>query len=325
MFQPQSFGSGPFTIHVEVVGGNAIAASNAIKDLPSGTSGTQNTLENSLSLNFTTAFTPGQQVNSTIFEGFEDNLKQDTGFLPRFEQAEWNQALPPLTNSGQLRGLQINGAPFPVTSLGTGNGKRTQTQFTPNGQIPNPPGACGTPLCLFNAPFDTNVQNIGVNPNGGSHLQLMYLSNNTEVPQNKGSSIELLEWGTTSNVASPVTYPGFRMLMGHTSFDATTMTSIGLTNIYSSNFEFNNPQNDFLNPTAHPDPTNMNPLESPITVIPPTTYAVANFTLAGQFIPYPFLNLVFDFDDNPWSSTRSAPKWRRTSSSTSTFRRRSSR
>ena len=295
-FTPTSFGSGPYQIRVEV--GTNTNPADAIKDLPSGATGTQNSLANSLIVTFTTQSAPGQLTSASIGEVFETTAQQDTSFSPRYPLAEWNQPVPPLNApSGQLRGQAVSGTFF-FPNLGT----RQQFGFQPNGQVPMNPTSCNTPTCVYNAPFDTDVQNLStmanpVNPMGGSHLMHLYLTNGNELPNDLADTIELYEWGAPSGSASPISYPGFKMQFSHTTAQGTPMAS-GLTAPYVVNFDFDNPQNEWIMPFSHPNPMNMNLNEAPVLVVPTTTYVVGQFTLVGTFIPFPPLVLPFDYDDN---------------------------
>jgi hypothetical protein len=296
-FAPQpSYGAGPYQIRVEV-GTNASSADD-IRDLPSGANNSQNSLANSTTVTFTTVSAPGEPTTATLNEVFESNTTQDTTFPGRYNLARWNQ-----NNSGKLEGVLISGSAQPGQPKGT----RTQFPVVPNG--PFNPATPNTPTPFF-SPFDDNgVNNIHgpgnpppvstVNPNGGSHSQFLYLAAQglpfPELPQGLSDSIELVEWGQQlpGSALNPFSYNGFTMKLSHTTADASSAGSLGLQTNYFLNFDFDNPQNEFILPTTHPGGLPLN--ETPITVCPTQVYTVP--ALASSFVPFPNLNPLFDFDD----------------------------
>ncbi len=291
---PTSFGPGPYTIRVEV-GGNPNPA-DAILDLPAGATGTQNALVNAVMVEFTTQAAPGQSLAASVAESFDTNVNEDPDFAPRYNPAEWDQPLGTTgAPSGQLRGQALDGSPFGPT-LGT----RQQFSFQPQGPIPTIPLSCNTPICPYNAPFDTDVHNLGfnANPMGGSHLMNLYLANGNELPLELTDSIELFEWAAPAGIASAISYPGFQMQMSHTTAEANNPSSFGIQSPYVVNFDFDNPQNEWLMPIAHPNPINTNLNEAPILVVPPLTYMVGGLTPISVFVPFPSLVIPFDFDNN---------------------------
>ncbi|HGY91662.1 MAG TPA: hypothetical protein ENK43_10880 [Planctomycetes bacterium] len=293
-FTPTSFGPGPYTIRVEV--GTNQNPANSILDLPAGSTGSQNALANSLVVEFTTESAPGQAAAASVAESFDSTAQQDSGFMPRYNPAEWNQVSGATGSpTGQLRGEALSGSPF-GPSLGT----RQQFSFQPQGAVPSIPVNCNTPTCPYTSPFDTDVHNLGfsANPMGGSHLMSLYLANGNELPAQLADSIELFEWAAPAGIASAISYPGFQMQMSHTTAEANFPSSFGLMSPYAVNFDFDNPQNEWLMPQAHPSPINPNLNEAPVLVIPSTTYTVGQFTPIGAFVPYPPLAIPFDFDNN---------------------------
>lgn len=273
-----SLGAGPFDIELTIG-----SPQDSILDRAG------NGLATIVTTAFTTVASPGALTITSLLESFDDSTRRDANFVGRFNDAEWDTVVP-----GGVTGLPLSGSPD-GTDLGTGPGARTQISITPIGTA-GPPGVTG-----YFSPFDDNQNNnfgATINPDGGSHLQLLYNVGAplaTDLPAGLADSLELLEWRAAPPGTSATTFNGFTMQMGHTVSGAFNSSEPDqLTVLYSRNFNFDNPQNDFLSPTAHPDPTNL-PNEAPVTVIPPQPYTTP---IAVDFIPFPVLALPFDFDHN---------------------------
>lgn len=274
-----SFGQGPFQIRVEV-GGSGLALADQIKDLASGASATQNSLANSATVTFTTIFNAAAVAGVSInerFDGVVNNTTQDTTFVGRFNNARWN-----VNNSGRLEAFPISGSSTPGTPLGT------RMQFSIQ---PNTPG----PVTAFFSPFDSNTppNQFTFTPNGGSHSQFLYSAGGTEIQNQISDTVELVEWGGafTQGVPFAFTYAGFQMRLSHTTADP--LGTFGLVTVFASNWDFDNPQNEFIMPTTHPGSLPLN--ETPITVVASSPYVVP--AISSTFVPYPSLNPLFDFDD----------------------------
>lgn len=272
-----SFGAGPYQIRVSV--GTNLDPADAIKDLPAGVIASQNSLANSLTRVFTTIPNPGANTAASITEDFSTTTSQDPNFTPRYNPAPWNDS-----GSGLLTGIAISGTAQPGQPLGS----RIQYSIQPQ----TPP-----PLAGYFSPFDDNNLNnlAGVNPNGGSHTQLLYNANTTDLPNYLTNSIELVEWGANLGIGNAATYNNFRMLLGATTARSYGTAPIGLFTLYNQNFDFDNPQNAWINPTTHPtNAPGFSPNESPIEVVSQSVYVVP--ILASTFVPFPALNPLFDFD-----------------------------
>lgn len=272
-----SFGPGPYQIRVDV-GGQNLSAAAQIKDQPGADPSVQNALGNTLAVTFTTIVNPQAPLALSIIEDFSTNTTQDTAFNGRYNNARWN-----VQGSGRAEALPISGSAQPGQSLGT------RIQFTINPSTP-------PPVTAFFSPFDAmGTNNLGatVNPNGGSHSQFLYAGNAPELADGITDSIELVEWGAAFTLGSPFpfTFGGFSMRLSHST--ANPLGTFGLTSVYSQNYDFDNPQNEFIQPTSHPGNLALN--EAPITVVPSSPYVVP--TLASMFVPFPSLSTLFDYDD----------------------------
>ena len=278
-----SFGAGPYQIQVSV-GANTDPVDD-IKDLPAGANATQNSLANSLTRVFTTIINPGANTAASIGEDFSDNVRQDLGFTPRYNDAAWNDG-----GSGMLTGKTISGTAQPSVGLGT----RIQYAIQPAAPVNPATGSLG----VFFAPFDDNAtNNLGgtINPQGGSHTQLLYNANNTDLPDFLTNSIELVEWGANQGLGNAFTYNNFRMLLSATTARAYGTSPIGLLTIYNQNFDFDNPQNAWINPTGHPaNAAGFGLNEAPIEVVAQSAYVITAF--ASTYVPFPAFNPLFDFD-----------------------------
>ncbi|MCB9833238.1 MAG: hypothetical protein H6807_12265 [Planctomycetes bacterium] len=296
-FVPQpNFGAGPFHIVVQVIKfDETIPTEDAmnIRGLPSGAAATQKALSGLpgivAQVTFTTIFQAGEPTPISIIENFDSTANQNTTFAPVYNAAEWFA-----NGVEQLRGFAINGEPL-QTNLGTGPGARVQFTFQPPGTANNLNPNCTTPLCTYSSPFDDNTINNGINPNGGSRVQLLYLTNGTELPNNAPNALELVEWSPPAQTAAPVTYNGYTMNVGHTgNGDLTGGNNAQMTVIYPTNWDFVNPQNNWILPLTHPDGVSP-PNKSPILCYGPAPYTVTQ--LSGVFIPFPRLTIPFDLDD----------------------------
>lgn len=329
MLTPQGgsgFGAGPYDIQVSV-GGSQFAEDN-ILGLPSGVDGTQLPLANSNVTTFTTVFAAGQPTPASIGESFDTNDQEETvgaQFTERFNRALWNDQ-----GNGVLMGVPIDGSALPnMGGLGDPSvgAPRTQFAITPQGvgTAMNP-----TQVIPFSAPFDDDQSNgcfnnlisgnttnqpasCGTiqNPDGGNRLEMLYATSQggqtttANLPSGLADAIELYEWAAFQGVAFGThIFQGFSMQMGHSICDAPNLgtgASQGLTVTFDENFNFNNPQNEWIDPDSHPfqglDMQGEQD-EAPILVTGPTAYDVGFATLAAQFIPFPLLELPFDFDFN---------------------------
>lgn len=272
-----SFGPGPYQIRVDI-GGQNLAASQQIKDQPGADPTVQNGLSNSTVVTFTTIANPQAPLSLSLVEDFSSISGQDILFNGRYNNARWN-----VQNSGRAEALPIGGSAQPGQPLGT------RIQFTINPSTP-------PPVTAFFSPFDAaGVNNFGpsVNPNGGSHSQFLYAGGGSEIAEGTSDTVELVEWGASFTMGAPFpfTYNGFSMRLSHST--ANPIGTFGLVTAYSANYDFDNPQNEFIQPTSHPGNLSLN--ETPITVVPSSPYVVP--VLASMFVPFPALSPLFDFDD----------------------------
>ena len=310
------FGGGPFQIRVRITKfdpDDATVAGNNILGLPQGGAAEQLPLEGTVPMGnqsvvvsetiFMTIMEPGVPVVSSITEGFDNTMQLDADFVGEFNNAEWAGIdMTTLLPTSQLRALTIDGTPFAPDLGFLAVGMRRQFSIncpgTPNSGNP----FCTTAKCSYSSPFDDNLINNGLNPNGGSHLQLVYLTINgsAELPIGTRDAFELVEWTPANLTASPVTYNGFTLRCGATSANPTGGTNpqalVGLTTTYNDNFDMDNPQNEWIQPFSHPSLAGLPANESPITVFGPAPFTVS--TLNGVFIPYPRFPFGFDYNDD---------------------------
>ncbi|MCB1282222.1 MAG: hypothetical protein KDB18_11945, partial [Salinibacterium sp.] len=226
---------------VLTVGGNVVPAL-AITDIPAPNLAVL-PLANFKSVTFTTMAATGVPTPASISETFASPLNIDGSFSPRFAAANLTAG-----GNGQLSGVNITGSAVP----GAAPGSRSQVTITPQGtpNFLNP-----STLLNFFSPFDdSGLNNFGpaVNPMGGSRLQLMYLANGMELPSGLASSVELLEWSPGGGMVNPGIYNNFSMMMGHTRAQAASPASLGLVTNFDANWDFDNPQNEWIQPATHP-------------------------------------------------------------------------
>ncbi len=325
-----SFGGGPFQIQVTIEKfdeNNPVEDAKNLKGLPQGAAGIPLAIQGSAPTDigviaqatFTTIAQPGEPTVASIIEGFDDQVRFDATAPPVPQGgienvAEWAK-IDTTTglSSSQLRGLEIDGTPiFPALGI-LNPGMRVQFALNPPGN-PNPGNPnCTTALCPYSSPFDDDLINNFIAPNGGGRFQAIYITQGGgtlgQLPQNITDSFELVEWAPLNGVASPVTYNGFQLRAGHTVRNPVVQTSTtGLDSDWNRNYDMKNPQNQFLNPLVHPvndpvvvDPT-FAPNESPILCFGPAPYFTGVVTLNGAFIPYPRLTLPFDYRDKQVSA-----------------------
>ncbi|MFT7617976.1 MAG: hypothetical protein ACI97A_001615 [Planctomycetota bacterium] len=324
-----SFGGGPFEIELTISRfDTAIPSEDAknLKGLPQGAAGISLPIQGLVppvageifpadgivvaSATFTTIVEIGEPTVASFIESFDDQVQFAAATAPVAlggveNVAEW--ALDGNgVNIGQLRGLQIDGTPI-APALGVLNpGARVQFALQAPGIMNALNPSCTTPLCSYASPFDDNLINNGVAPNGGGRLQAIYITNGAggpmtgQLPGGLTDTFELVEWGTVAQVASPVTYNGFQIRAGHTTRNPINSSSAtGLDSAWDRNYDLRNPQNEFLFPGSHPaaaDPF-FTPEMSPILSFGPAPYFTGVVTLNGTFIPYPRLTMPFDYRD----------------------------
>ncbi len=317
-----SFGGGPFSIVLTIEKfDETIPAENAknMTGLPQGASGVplpiQGTTPSAIGVIATATFTtipePGQPTVASILEGFDnqDQFAAATPVVPLggiANVAEWSN-IDQMTglSTSQLRGLTIDGTPI-APNLGVLNpGRRVQFAITPPGVVNTGNAFCMTALCTYSSPFDDNLINNGVAPNGGGRLQSIYLTSGagsvSAMPAGLTDTFELIEWSPFAQTASPVVYNGFQIRAGHTTRNpnVAAATPTGLDSAWDMNYDMSNPQNEFLNPAAHPVVGNplYTPNRSPILAFGPAPYPTNAVTLNGTFVPFPRLTLPFDYRD----------------------------
>lgn len=311
-----SFGGGPFQIVVTIEKfdeTDPVEDAKNLKGLPQGAMGIPLALSGPVGIASTATFTtiaqPGEPTVASILEGFDDQSQfaASTGPVPDGgieNVAEWGVVDPSTgMSSSQLRGLTIDGTPI-APDLGMLNpGMRVQFALQNPGVANGGNPSCTTPLCTYSSPFDDNLINNGIAPNGGGRYQAIYTTTTAanDLPFGLVDSFELIEWGTVAQVAAPVTYNGFSIKGGHTTRNPNTPTATtGIDSDWNRNYDNPNPQNDFLFPGPHPvqgDPFGFTPEMSPVTLFGPAPYFTGTITLNGTFIPFPRLTLPFDYRD----------------------------
>jgi len=251
-------------------------------------------LSNTAVVTFTTEPCPTCPGAVATIEAFDDDgnpaTGQDLSFTPQFDACRWDD--PSLPNA--LGGTDISGTPLATFQGNSGNlGTRMQV---------NLPIGPGTVLSLTTVPFpglfspfdDSAGNNLGagINATGGSHS--MWLIQNVDIGSPVGS-LELIEWGPTTNTVVQTTYPNYQMWCGMTSVTAPINCPAGITGmstIYTQNYTILPPQT--------PDPMNLNP--SPplgqagaggVLVTPASAYnAGPGFT---SYFPFPVFTPPFDY------------------------------
>ncbi|HYC79142.1 MAG TPA: hypothetical protein VEI02_16100, partial [Planctomycetota bacterium] len=278
-----------------------------ILGIPTGFAQTQLPLANSLNapngVVFRTTPTPGLGF-ATKVEGFDDNLKQDATFSPQFGPARWNAASDP----GKLSGRLMTGSPLGNTAIALGTRAQFKVEPSPlatNGLFsPFDASAAATTACGANC--GVGGCNIGVNPNGGSHIMHLYEAADSGVSPGTGGTmprdaLELVEWAPLNQIVIASVYPSMTIWAGLTNTPAPISGTCtggggcgGLNNAYGFNYN--------LLPFQSNDPT-------VFEVIPATqggngtngrvrVYNTANYTAQpsfGEFYPYPLFNTPFDY------------------------------
>ncbi len=269
-----------------------------IKGVPTGLSGTQLDLSNSLAVTLrSTPCAGGCPSPASVTEPFDTQTQQDTTFVPPFAgTARWNAGSAP----GFLTGRVISGSPTGNNLAALG----TRSQFTVD---PTPPTT--TPFTGLFSPFDSAAAfsggacgaggcNLGttVNPNGGSHI--MHLYESTELGSLE-DSLEMIEWSPVNGVTIPTTYPAYQIWCGLTStaapLNSTTCpgsaTCPGLATVYDQNYNLATFQPGTAIPAACTSASAANP--DKVACGGPTAYSVTLATTA--FFPFPILQPCFDF------------------------------
>jgi hypothetical protein len=265
-----------------------------ILGVPTGLSGTQLEISNSLSTVLRSTPCTGCQTPGSIVEGFDNSTFLDSSFVQTFGpvKARWNDA----SATSQLAGRVISGAPSPQ-AFGT------RQQFEVN---PTPPTT--TPFAGLFTPFDASAANsmgqcgtggcnlgAGINPNGGGHI--MHIYEYGEGMMNVEDSLEQIEWSSPSGVTAPTVYPQYSIWCGVSNIVAPLSggTQTGLNTVFDSNYTLlpyqtgiptgmstNGPCGPPTLPGARKVPCGLN-----------QTYTVALQTT--QFYPFPLLNPCFDY------------------------------
>jgi hypothetical protein len=307
VYTPASpYGPGPpvmppegFDIEVRIGSfGAPVTTIPPILGVPTGLSGTQLPLSNSLSRIFRTTNCTGCQTPASVVEGFDNTNFKDATFVQSFpnstspvlqpQQVRWNDASAP----GQLAGRPLSGTPLGNNLAALG----TRVQFTVD---PQPPST--NPAGLF-SPFDASLANsggqcpgiptgcnIGTNPGGGSHIMHIYESVEMGTTED---SLELIEWSPVSGVTAATTYPNYKIWCGVTSTAAPLSGSgQGLTAIFDANYNLTPYQTGIPIPPTCASPTATNPRKVPCGG--PAPYTVLLQTTS--FHAFPVLNPPFDF------------------------------
>lgn len=327
-----SFGGGPFEIQLSINRFDSSIPSEDrknLKGLPQGAAGIPLPLQGLTpaqpgeifppdgiviaSAVFTTVVQAGEPTVASFIEGFDDTTQFAAATAPAplggiENVAEWAGIdLNTGEATSQLRGLPIDGTPI-APALGVLNpGRRVQFALQPPGVVNNLNTFCMTPLCTYASPFDDDLINNGIAPNGGGRLQAIYITTGAggpttgQLPVGLTDTFELVEWSAPAMVASPVTYNGFQIRAGHTTRNPiNSSATTGLDSAWDRNYDLDNPQNEFILPAAHPTVDanfNFTPSMAPILSFGPAPYFTGVVTLNGTFIPYPRLTMPFDYRD----------------------------
>jgi hypothetical protein len=225
------------------------------------------------------------------YEGFDNTAQLDATFFPTFGQpTRWNDPSAP----GQLAGRAISGSPTATTPAGLG----TRIQLIVDPQPPNT-----TPAGLF-SPFDAALANsgglcpsmptgcnLGVNPNGGSHIMHLYESVELGFIED---SLEQIEWSPVSGVTAATVYPLYKIWCGVSQVPAPMAGNPqpGLFTIFDSNYDLAPYQTGTLIGPACANPTVPTGARK-VACGGPSPYTVALATT--QFYPFPTLTPCFDF------------------------------
>jgi hypothetical protein len=290
---PYGPGPGPgegFDIEVRV-GSFGNPAIPDIVSLATGLPAVALPLANSLAASFRTTPCQGCSIQVTLGTLFNTAAFKDTTFQQTFgpTQARWNDQ----SAQGLLTGRPIGGSPTANTPQGLG----TRIQFVVD---PQPPTT--NPAGLF-SPFDSSLAssggqcpgiptgcNLGVNPNGGSHIMHIYEAGELG---NIEDSLEQIEWSPVSGVTAATTYPQYRIWCGVSSIAAPLGGGggAGLNSVYDANYTLTPYQTGIPITPACANPTVLNPRKVPMGG--PAPYVVPLMTT--QFIPFPTLSPCFDF------------------------------
>jgi hypothetical protein len=224
-----------------------------------------------------------------VIEPFTHATQHDATFVPPLGQhARWND----LSALGQLAGRALAGSPTGTSPATLG----TRVQYTVD-PLPNSTNPAG----LF-APFDASLAtsgnqcpgiptgcNLGLNPNGGSHLMHLYESADLS---NVEDSLEQIEWSPVSGVTTATTYPQYRIWCGVSNIAAPLSGGFmqGLNAVYDSNYTLLPYQTGIPVPATCSAPT-LNGRKVPCGGPVPYTVALAT----TSFYPFPTLNPCFDF------------------------------
>jgi hypothetical protein len=303
IFTPASaYGPGPspgegYDIEVRI-GTFGVAGVPPLLGVPQGVNGTQLPLSNSLSQTFRATPCSGCPTPSSVVETFANSDRRDATFVQTFpsstapqlqpQQARWNDATAP----GLLAGRPLSGTPLgnSLASLGT------RVQFT---VAPQPPST--SPAGLF-SPFDASLANsggacpgiptgcnLGINPQGGSHIMHVYESVELGFTED---SLELVEWSPVSGVTAPTTYPNYKIWCGVTSTAAPLAGGgQGLAAIFDANYNLTPYQTGIPIPATCASPTATNPRKVPCGGPQPYTVTLQTTT----FHAFPVLAPCFDF------------------------------
>jgi hypothetical protein len=263
-----------------------------ILGLPQGPSAIQLPLSNSLNRVFRTTPCTGCSTPAAIAETFDTTNQRDLTFVQTFgQQARWNAPSAP----GKLAGRLTAGSSTGTTPASLG----TRVQITVD---PQPPTT--TPAGLY-APFDASAAssggqcgpagcNLGINPNGGSHIMHLYESIDLLSIED---SLEQIEWSPVNSLVIPTTYPGYRIWCGLTNIQAPMsgpLTAPGLNSSYDLNYNLTPYQTGVLIGACGLPAARKVACGGPIpyTTVLQTTH----------FYPFPTLNPCFDFSTSSGSS-----------------------
>jgi hypothetical protein len=261
----------------------------SILGLPTGLGGTQLPLANSLAQTFTTAPCAGCALPVMGAIGFASLAMLDGTFVPTFGgPCRWNAPSAP----GQLAGREISGSAAGTTPATLG----TRMQIVVD---PQPPSTI--PAGLF-GPFDASLANsggqcgpsgcnLGVNPNGGSHIMHLYESADLGGIED---SLEQFEWSPVNSVAFATVYPNYFLWCGVTNIAAPLVGGPfpGMTAVYDANYVLTPYQTGVPVPVACANPTAVNPRKVPCA---PGALPYVVQLATTSFFPFPTLFPCFDF------------------------------
>ncbi len=230
----------------------------------------------------TTCSNPGAVTIS-----FADQTQLDTTFVPPFGAARWDAA----TAADVLTGRALSGSATGTTPFSLG----TRVQLLVDPPLPPPPSV---PAGLF-SPFDASSAssgalcgvggcNLGLNPNGGSHI--MHVYDSIDLGSTK-DSLELIEWSPVYNTVTATTYPAYQIWCGITSVSSPVNpgTGAGLLAVYDANYSYQAWQTGTPVPATCSSGAN----RTKVACGGPSPYVVPPaFT---QFMPFPVLTPPFDF------------------------------